>query len=106
MTGIVSFGGYIPRLRLQRKSVASANAWFAPNLQGSAKGERAMANWDEDPIPRSVEAGRDCLPGPDPIAARRHIDAIYFASTTAPFSDRQNAGVIAAALSLPETISA
>lgn len=106
MTGIVSFGGYIPRLRLQRKSVASANAWFAPNLQGGAKGERSMANWDEDPITMSVEAGRDCLPGSDPIAARAHIDAIYFASTTAPFADRQNAGVIAAALSLPETISA
>ena len=106
MTGIVSFGGYIPRLRLQRKSVATANAWFAPNLMGSAKGERSMANWDEDAITMAVEAGRDCLPGADPLTARAHVDAIYFASTTAPFADRQNAGVIAAALSLPETISA
>ncbi|MFO1236360.1 MAG: 3-oxoacyl-[acyl-carrier-protein] synthase III C-terminal domain-containing protein [Alphaproteobacteria bacterium] len=106
MTGIVSFGGYIPRLRLQRKAVATANAWFAPNLMGSAKGERSMANWDEDAITMAVEAGRDCLPGADPLTARAHVDAIYFASTTAPFADRQNAGVVAAALSLPETISA
>ncbi len=106
MTGIVSFGGYIPRLRLQRKAVATANAWFAPNLVGAAKGERSMANWDEDPITMAVEAGRDCLPGADPLKGRSHIDAVFFASTTAPFADRQNAGVIAAALSLPETVSA
>ncbi|BCW89254.1 hypothetical protein sos41_24110 [Alphaproteobacteria bacterium SO-S41] len=106
MTGIVSFGGYVPRLRLQRKAAATANAWFAPNLMGAAKGERSMANWDEDPITMAVEAGRDCLPGADPLTARAHIDAIFFASTTAPFADRQNAGVIAAALSLPETSGA
>ena len=86
MTGIVSFGGYIPRLRLQRKAVATANAWVAPNLMGSAKGERSMANWDEDAITMAVEAGRDCLPGADPLTARAHVDAVYFASTTAPFS--------------------
>jgi 3-hydroxy-3-methylglutaryl CoA synthase len=105
MTGIVSFGGYIPRLRLQRKAAAAANAWYAPNLMGAGKGERSMCNWDEDSITMAVEAGRDCLPASDPIAGRSHIDAIYFASTTAPFADRQNAGVIAAALSLREEIA-
>ncbi len=103
MTGIVSFGAYIPRLRLQRKSVTAANAWFAPNLAG-AKGERAMANWDEDPITMAVEASRDLLPCTDPMTGRAHVDSITFASTTAPFADRQNAGVIATALSLSENI--
>lgn len=105
MTGIVSFGGYIPRLRLQRKAAAAANAWYAPNLVAAAKGERSMANWDEDSITMAVEAGRDCLPGSDPLTARNHIDAVYFASTTWPFTDRQNAGVAAAALSLQESVS-
>lgn len=105
MAGIVSFGGYIPRLRLQRKAIAGANAWFQPGLMGQAKGERAMANWDEDSVTMAVEAARDALPGTDPIAARKHVDAIYFASTTMPFADRQNSGIIAAALSLPEEIS-
>ena len=103
MVGIVSFGGYVPRLRLQRKAAAAANSWFAPNLAAAAQGERSMANWDEDTITMAVEAGRDCLPGADPLLSRAHIDAVYFASTTAPFTDRQNAGVIAAALSLQET---
>lgn len=104
MVGITAYGGYVPRLRLQRKAAASANAWYNPGLMGQAKGERAMANWDEDSVTMSVEAARDALPGSDPFAARKHIDAIFFASTTMPFADRQNAGIVAAALSLSEDI--
>ncbi|NWH07848.1 MAG: hydroxymethylglutaryl-CoA synthase family protein [Alphaproteobacteria bacterium] len=104
MLGITAYGGYIPRLRLQRKAAASANAWYSPGLMGQAKGERAMANWDEDSITMAVEAARDALPGSDPFIARKHIDAIYLASTTLPFADRQNAGIVAAALSLSEDI--
>jgi 3-hydroxy-3-methylglutaryl CoA synthase len=105
MTGITSYGAYIPRLRLQRKAIAQANAWFAPGLMGAAKGERSMANWDEDAVTMAVEAARDCLPAQDPIQDRAFVDGLYFASTTMPFSDRQNAGIIAGALSLKEGIS-
>src|ERR1700742_2255368 len=105
MTGITSYGAYIPRLRLQRKAIAQANAWFAPGLMGAAKGERSMANFDEDAVTMAVEAGRDCVPAADPIKYRAFIDAAYFASTSMPFSDRQNAGIVAQALSLEEGIS-
>jgi 3-hydroxy-3-methylglutaryl CoA synthase len=105
MTGITAYGAYIPRLRLQRKAIAQANAWFAPGLMGAAKGERAMANFDEDAVTMAVEAGRDCLPAADPLKDRAFVDAAYFASTTMPFSDRQNAGIVVAALNLPENIS-
>ncbi len=106
MTGITAYGAYIPRLRLQRKAAAAANAWFAPGLLASAKGERSMASWDEDALTMAVEAGRDCLPATDPLRDRAGIDALYFASTTQPFSDRLNAAIVARALSLPEAISA
>ena len=105
MIGITAYGAYIPRLRLQRKAAAQANAWFAPGLVGGARGERSMANWDEDAATMAVEAGRDCLPAVDPIKDRAHIDAVYFASTSMPFSDRQNAGIVAQALSLPDELS-
>src|SRR5690606_10183770 len=95
--GLTGFGGYIPRLRLQRKAVAQANAWIAPNFLGKGKGERSMANWDEDAITMAVEAARDLL-GPDDD--RSHVDALYFGSTTMPFKDRLNSGIIAAALPL------
>lgn len=106
MTGIVAYGAYLPKRRLQRKAIATANAWFAPGLVGSARGERAMASWDEDALTMAVEAGRDCLPCLNPLRERAAIDAMYFASTTAPFSDRSNSGVAARALSLPHDISA
>ena len=80
------------------KRSREANAWFAPGLMGAAKGERAMANFDEDAVTMAVEAGRDCLPAADPVKDRAFVDAVYFASTTMPFSDRQNAGIVAAAL--------
>ncbi len=106
MVGITGYGAYVPRARLQRKAIAEANAWFAPSLRGAAKGERAMANWDEDAVTMAVEAGRDCLPAADPLTDRAHVDAIYFASTTMPFSDRQNAGIVAGALNLRDDLSA
>lgn len=101
--GLKAFGGYIPRLRLQRKSITSANAWIAPNLVGKGKGERSMGNWDEDSLTMAVEAARDLL-GTD--EDRSHIDALYFGSTTLPFSDRLNSGIISAALTLDQNIQA
>jgi 3-hydroxy-3-methylglutaryl CoA synthase len=94
--GILSFGAYIPRLRLQRKAIAAANSWFNPGLRGLARGERAMANWDEDAVTMAVEAARDCLAGFD-VAS---VSALYLASTTHPFDDRQNASIAAGALNL------
>ncbi len=102
MVGITGFGAYIPRRRLQRAVVVEANKWVNPALAGLAKGERSMANWDEDAVTLAVEAARDCLNGAD-RGAIRHIS---FASTTLPFADRQNAGIIATALSLPAGIGA
>ena len=32
-TGILSFGAYLPRNRLQRAAIHAANAWFAPGLR-------------------------------------------------------------------------
>ena len=60
MVGIVAYGAYVPRLRLSRQAVYDANKWFAAGLRGLAKGERSMANWDEDSITMAVEASRDC----------------------------------------------
>ena len=103
--GISAFGAYLPRLRLQRKAMAAANAWFNPSINSQGKGERTMANWDEDSVTMAVEAARDALPeGKDPLSSRGHIGALYFASTTMPFADRQNAGIVSAALSLSEDI--
>lgn len=100
--GILAYGGYLPRRRLPRRSIIEANAWFDSSLRGLGKGERTMCGWDEDPITMAVAAGRDALGGLD----RSNIGSVLFASTTFPFLDRLNAGVVAGALGLSENIAA
>lgn len=101
-TGILAFGAYIPRRRLQRAAIHAANKWFAPGLAGLAKGERAVANWDEDAVTMAVEAARDCLTGVD----RARVQGLILASTTLPFADRLNAGIVKEALTLADTTQA
>lgn len=101
-TGILAFGAYIPKRRLQRAAIHAANGWFAGGLRGLAKGERANANWDEDAITMGVEAARDCLTGID----RALVSGVILASTTLPFADRQNAGVVKEALTLGDVCQA
>lgn len=100
MTGIVSYGGYIPMRRLNRKIVAKNMSWFSPGLAGLAKGERSMANWDEDCLTMAVAAGRDALVGMD----KSILNGIFLASTTFPFMDRDNAGVVKTALNLKDDV--
>jgi 3-hydroxy-3-methylglutaryl CoA synthase len=74
--------------------------WFAPAIMAVAQGERSMCNWDEDSLTMAVTAARDCLVGMD----KKKVDAVYLASTTVPFADRQNAGIIATALNLRDNV--
>jgi len=103
--GLKAYGAYIPRLRLSRQAIAEANAWFNPAIKGLAKGERAICNWDEDSLTMAVEAARDCLtPARLDEDADMPVAGVTFASTTLPFDDRQNAGILATALNLDETV--
>lgn len=96
--GIVSFGAYVPRRRLARKAIGTANAWANPGLLSAARGARAICAHDEDSLTMAVEASRLAL---SVLPFSTAIDALTFASTTMPFADRQNAGLIAEAVSLP-----
>ncbi|TAK36730.1 MAG: hydroxymethylglutaryl-CoA synthase family protein [Chloroflexota bacterium] len=100
MIGITSYGGYIPRLRLSRKSILQHVGWLLPGLAAMAQGERSICNWDEDSVTMAVAAARDCLIG----THKPSVDGLYLASTTLPFADRLNAGIIATALNLRHDI--
>ena len=92
MAGIVSYGAYIPFYRLNRAEIAGAWGMRA------ATGERAVANYDEDSLTMAVAAARDCIQGIDATK----IDGLYFASTTAPYKEKQTAATIATVLGLPQ----
>ena len=102
MIGITSYGAYIPKLRLNRMSIVEAMGWFAPAIVMVAQGERSFCNWDEDSLTMAVAAARDCLTEVDKEA----LEAVYLCSTTLPFSDRLNAGVMKTALNLKDRIRA
>lgn len=100
MIGITSFGAYVPRYRLTRKTITSAIGWL--NSSG-VPGEKAVANYDEDSVTMAVAAAIDCLHD----AKRNSLDGMFLASVTAPYKERQNAGIAATALDLrPETRTA
>jgi len=100
MAGIVSYGGYIPKLRLSRMGIFQSMGWFAPAIMAVASGERSMCNWDEDSLTMAVAAARDCLTGMD----KGKVDALYLCSTTLPFADRQNSGIASTALNLKDDV--
>jgi 3-hydroxy-3-methylglutaryl CoA synthase/uncharacterized OB-fold protein len=100
--GILSVGAYLPRLRLDRAAVASSHAWMAPALKNLAKGARTMANWDEDSVTMAVEASRAALAAVPGCSVAR----LSLASTTLPFADRLNAGIVVSALGLSSDCSA
>jgi len=97
MAGIISYGAYIPLWRLARDTIAEA--WGS----GSIRGERSVANNDEDTITMASEAAIDCLAG----LKREEIDGLYFASTTSPYKEKECSTLVAMAADLrPEIITA
>jgi 3-hydroxy-3-methylglutaryl CoA synthase len=100
--GITAWGGYVPRLRLERSAIAATHAWMAPSLKGLAKGRRAYCSWDEDVVTMAVEAARTCLGRRD----RASVQNIYLASTTAPSADLQSSAIVSVALRLDGSVRA
>ncbi|MGD9193398.1 MAG: hydroxymethylglutaryl-CoA synthase [Desulfobacterales bacterium] len=100
MVGITSYGAYIPRYRLGRKTIFAAMGWFNAATAALAKGEKAVANYDEDSITMTVAAATDCLDG----FARNQIDGLYLCSMTLPYAERQNAAICAEALAFKKEI--
>lgn len=95
--GILRCGVHLPRLRLPRARIAEAMAWTRPAANGAPAGTRAVGNWDEDALTLAVEGARACLEGASVMP-----EQVVVCSTTAPFADRDDAVLLAAALDLPE----
>lgn len=100
MVGIVSYGAYIPKYRIDRKLIYKAMGWLNPATY--LPGEKAVANHDEDSLTMAVAAGIDCLGDID----RSTVDGMYFASTTVPFKERASAQIAATTFDLRTDIRA
>ena len=93
MTGILSYGAYIPRTRLPLSAIGGR-----PAKDGGP--EKAVAWNDEDAITLGVTAAIHCLRGFD----RSQIDLLIFASTTLPFQEKQASALVARVLDLPRAV--
>ncbi len=98
MVGITSYGAYVPSYRINRMTIYGALGWLNP--ASLLPGEKAVANYDEDSISMAVASAMDCISG----VKREQIDGLFFATTTTPYKERQNAGMIATAIDLPSEI--
>jgi len=87
MIGITRLGTYFPRRRLDRTLIGKA--WGK-----RASGTRTVAGADEDALTLAAEAAAVCLGDAD----ARGVDAVYFASTSAPYLEKQVASVVATVL--------
>jgi hydroxymethylglutaryl-CoA synthase len=95
MAGIVSYGAHIPFYRLSRDEIAKAMG------RPSMGGEKAVTSYDEDSITMAVSAARECVKGVN----KEEIDALFFASTTPPYKEKQCASVVAMAVDLRSDVS-
>ena len=90
--GIVSFGVYLPAYRLSGKVIAEATGAYP------RRGERTVANYDEDSLTMGVNAALDCLDNHalawDTPVNPSELNALLFASTTSPFVEKQAASVL------------
>jgi 3-hydroxy-3-methylglutaryl CoA synthase len=85
MVGITSYGAYVPLFRLDKKVIGG-------------RGEKAIANFDEDNVTMAVAAVNDCLNDVD----RKTVDGLYFATTTSPYKEHLGATTIAMATDLKQ----
>jgi 3-hydroxy-3-methylglutaryl CoA synthase/uncharacterized OB-fold protein len=92
--GIVAYGAYVPRFRLQREELGAALGEIAVP---PTRGARAVASYDEDTTTMGVEAARRALSNGD--RGGRGPD-LYFATTAPAYFDKTNASAIHAALDL------
>jgi len=88
--GLLAYGAYLPRHRLQRSELATALGTGT----GGGHGARIVASCDEDSTTLGVAAARRAL------ARGGSPDSIYFATTAPAYFDKTNATAIHAALDL------
>jgi hydroxymethylglutaryl-CoA synthase len=97
MTGIVSYGVYLPHWRLQRAAITAALG------SGGGRGTRSVASYDEDSTTLGVEAARRALAID---TDGRTPGLVTFATTVPAYADKTNATAIHAALALPSSVGA
>ncbi|NTU46980.1 hydroxymethylglutaryl-CoA synthase [Candidatus Roizmanbacteria bacterium] len=93
MIGIIGYGNYIPRYRLQLSSIAKMWEKDTMEIVGGLKvQEKSVPYYDEDIVSMSIEAGREAL-----SMAQLHpheIGALYIGSESHPYAVNPSSSTI------------
>jgi hydroxymethylglutaryl-CoA synthase len=103
--GIVSYGAYIPKYRIESREIASV--WGADGnaiADGLGVYSKSVPGPDEDVITISVEAARSALARTD--IDPKNIDAIYIGSESHPYAVKPSATVVAEAICATPNLTA
>lgn len=92
---VISYGLYIPFLRIKREEYLSALGSCSAAFK-----EKAVMDIDEDTITMAVEAARDAVAGVD----KSRIGVLVLASTNFPYREKVAAGTLVEALGLNNNI--
>src|SRR5215831_4369170 len=95
MVGITRVATYLPRRRLDRALLGKA--WGARVPAGA----RTVAGIDEDALTMATDAVLSCVDGADAA----EFEALYFASTSSPYLEKQVASMIATAADLRRDVA-
>lgn len=96
--GIVGWGAYIPKWRLNLKEIAEVWGFTPDQPEGLGVVEKSVAGIDEDVVTMGWEAARNALAraGVDP----RSIGAVWFGTESKPYAVKPSATIIAEALGI------
>ena len=95
--GIVSWGSYVPKLRIKVEDIASAWSQDADTYKkGLLVNEKTVPGLDEDTITISVEAARQAISKIN--IDKNEIGAIYIGSESHPYAVKSSGSVVGEAL--------
>lgn len=99
MTGIISYGAYIPKYRIKPSQIASAWGKSAVEVEKSlGVSEKAVASVDEDAVTLAIEAGYKALVNGniDP----KSVGAITIGSESHPYAVKPSSTIVAGILGM------
>ncbi|MEM4397755.1 MAG: hydroxymethylglutaryl-CoA synthase [Candidatus Woesearchaeota archaeon] len=101
MSGIVSFGSYIPIYRIKVEEIAKAHSQNPDNIKKSLNiEEKSVPNIDEDSATMAVEAAKNCLIPIKEDINYEDINSIYIGSESHPYAVKPTGTIVAAALNI------
>ncbi len=96
MTGIVSWGSYVPKYRIKVEDIAKIQGSNSDQIKkGLIIEEKSVPGIDEDTVTIAVEAARKSL-----IINPKHIGAIYIGSESHPYAVKPTGTIVAQAIGM------